>query len=149
MKGLGEKIREARKARGLKQEELARSVPCSVDTVRRWEAGAREPRASEVKALSKALNVAEGELLLSEAYCEVRLILDKEGSFMGRLDFEVAEKAEKYVGVSKKGIVLHLAGPVRDEKALDAMIEEFRAVGLDALRQQVRWLSEEGVGESA
>lgn len=45
--------------------------------------------------------------------------------------------------------MLHLAGPVRDEKALDAMIEEFRAVGLDALRQQVRWLSEEGVGESA
>lgn len=46
-------LRAARKAEGMSQSGLARLVGVSVDTVRRWEAGSREPRASEIQALAE------------------------------------------------------------------------------------------------
>ncbi len=55
MKELGMKLRDARKAAGLYQEGLARRIGVSVDTVRRWESGAREPRASDLQSLAGVL----------------------------------------------------------------------------------------------
>lgn len=47
------RLRAARKAERMSQSGLARLVGVSVDTVRRWEAGSREPRASEIQALAE------------------------------------------------------------------------------------------------
>ena len=67
MKELGARLREARKAAGLYQEELARRVGVSVDTVRRWESGAREPRASDLQSLARVLGEDVIAALLVEA----------------------------------------------------------------------------------
>ena len=56
MKELGTKLRDARKAAGLYQEGTCTACRgVSVDTVRRWESGAREPRASDLQSLAGVL----------------------------------------------------------------------------------------------
>ena len=46
-------LKSVRKTEGMTQAGLVRLVGVSVDTVRRWEAGAREPRATELQALAE------------------------------------------------------------------------------------------------
>ncbi len=60
---LGERIREARKNIGLNQTELGAAVGVEIKTISRWEAGTREPRASDISKLASALHVTEDELL--------------------------------------------------------------------------------------
>ena len=45
------------------QEKLAELVDIHVNTLLRWEYGTREPKASEIQKLAKALGVTEAELL--------------------------------------------------------------------------------------
>ena len=59
----GERLRTFRKKTGITQEELADILGISYMTVRRWEAGKVTPRIDEIKALAKALNVTEQDLL--------------------------------------------------------------------------------------
>ena len=56
-------IRHYRERAGLTQLQLSVAVKCSVDSVRRWESGQREPRASEIAKLCEVLGVSEAELL--------------------------------------------------------------------------------------
>lgn len=42
-------LRRLRKDKGLNQIDLAQRVGVSIDSVRRWEAGKREPRLSELE----------------------------------------------------------------------------------------------------
>lgn len=69
--GFPSKLRTLRKKCLLRQDELAAMVDVSVDTIRRWEAGDREPRVSDLKRLTKALRVTIGELLDFEDAPEV------------------------------------------------------------------------------
>jgi transcriptional regulator with XRE-family HTH domain len=64
--GFPSKLRTLRKKCLLRQDELAAKVDVSVDTIRRWEAGDREPRVSDLKRLTKALCVTMGELFDEE-----------------------------------------------------------------------------------
>lgn len=64
LKTLGEKIRALRDAAGLTQEMLAKKVGVSKNTVLNWEKNKREPRSSEIEALSNALGVEIGDLLV-------------------------------------------------------------------------------------
>lgn len=50
----GAKLREARLATGLSQDELARKLAVGVRNVSRWETGANEPRFEHVAAISEA-----------------------------------------------------------------------------------------------
>lgn len=59
----GERIRQRRKEKGIRQVDLARRIGVSVDTIRRWESGTREPRAGDLKRLSAVLGCSPGELL--------------------------------------------------------------------------------------
>lgn len=52
---MGEKLKAARKAAGLKQSELAAAVGCRPEEVSRWENGTRAPRADMLKSLAEAL----------------------------------------------------------------------------------------------
>ena len=59
----GNRLRALRKKAGLTQEQLADNTGFSLMTIRRWEWGKRSPSVEEVKALAKALNVSEADLL--------------------------------------------------------------------------------------
>lgn len=54
---IGERIRAARKARGLTQEELGNAVDAAKASIARWETTSRNPGGSALVALSKALKV--------------------------------------------------------------------------------------------
>ena len=59
---MGEKLRAARKAAGMTQEDLAEFVGCTQKDIARWEAG-REPRALTLKKLAEALDCSMDDLV--------------------------------------------------------------------------------------
>lgn len=63
MSQLGDRIRKARKARGLTQLEVAEKLEMSIGIIERWEAGTRTPRLSALKKLAKVLGCPPGDLL--------------------------------------------------------------------------------------
>ena len=60
-------IRSLRERSGYTQATLARAIGVSDMTIRRWESGQREPRASEIAKLCEVLCVSEAELLRGPA----------------------------------------------------------------------------------
>ena len=59
----GERLREARKAKGYTQEQLAVIIGVAKSTLTGYEKGNREPDVFKIKALSQALDVSAGYLL--------------------------------------------------------------------------------------
>ena len=131
-------IREGRRFSKLSQSRFAELTNVSIDTVRRWESGEREPRTSELMRIAKVLgcNVAN---LIEPKKREIRLILDREGI----MNLNMTSETERYVKVGLNDITLHLGGPIRTEKELNALLEEFKKLGLDALKQQEKWRLED------
>ena len=68
-------IREMREKEGLTQEALAEAMECHVNTIRRWETGKREPKASELSKLAKILRCSEGELLNGPSNGKTKIVL--------------------------------------------------------------------------
>ena len=60
---LGEKILELRKKKGLSQEELGERINVTRQTISNWELNETSPNPSQLKLLSKELNVSIDELL--------------------------------------------------------------------------------------
>ena len=58
-----ENIKNLRKAKKINQEELAKIIGVSVDTIRRYESGEREPRIAELQAIAAALNTTAAALM--------------------------------------------------------------------------------------
>jgi len=58
-----DKIKHFRKKKSMTQTELAELTGVSVMTIRHYESGEREPRASDIKKLCEVLGVTEDELL--------------------------------------------------------------------------------------
>ena len=140
-KEMGEKIRAARERAGQTQDQLAEGVKVSIDTVRRWEGGVREPRASDIARLAKFLKVEERYFFCKYEPWEVRLILNREGGCeLGRIN--LTDVNDTFVVVSYKGIVLHLSGDIRTEDDLNTALAEFRKIGLEAIEQRGRWLED-------
>jgi transcriptional regulator with XRE-family HTH domain len=54
----GDRVKEARVARGITQEQLAAAVDSSQSAVVRWENSVGEPRANTLRALSRVLRVS-------------------------------------------------------------------------------------------
>ena len=126
-------IREWRKQRGLTQEALAELVGIHVNTLLRWEYGTREPRASELSRLAKALNITEAELLNGAAKQEFEVkILMGVKSLAGLAGVAVADNSFLY-GVQDDEPQIHLAGKVRidtpelREKARALILKKFDA----------------------
>ena len=61
--GLGEKIREYRKAAGKTQAGLAKDLGISYMTVRRWETGERAPSIDQIRSVASQLNTSIEGLL--------------------------------------------------------------------------------------
>lgn len=66
MKGLGEMIKSLRIERGLTQPQLAELVGVSNGMISIWENNINEPKASNLKALAKALDTPIGVLIGEE-----------------------------------------------------------------------------------
>jgi len=60
---IGERIKQARKAKGLKQKKLAEILEVNYTTISRWEKGEREPRIGDVQKLADALDISVSDLL--------------------------------------------------------------------------------------
>jgi len=54
---IGNIIREARLNKNMNQEELAKCIGCSLNTVSRWENNHNVPSLYEMQKITKALNV--------------------------------------------------------------------------------------------
>lgn len=63
---IGQRIRQARLAAGLAQEDLAHAVGCRVTQVSRWERGLNAPSADAIVSLAKALRASTVWLLTGE-----------------------------------------------------------------------------------
>ena|GEM_PF-1861603 len=125
-------IRECRKMRGMTQEKLAELVDIHVNTLLRWEYGTREPKASEIQKLAKALGVTEAELLNGPANQELDVkILMGVKSLTGLAGIEVVNNSFIY-GVQDDEPQIVLAGKVRidtpeqRENALAEIISKFK-----------------------
>lgn len=62
-KALGAKIREARRAAQLSQEQLAKKLRKKQPEISAWERGDHEPQLLTIKRIAKALHVSIAELL--------------------------------------------------------------------------------------
>ena len=60
---LGERILNARKKKGLSQEQLGEKVNVTRQTISNWELGETAPNPEQLKLLSKELNISIDELL--------------------------------------------------------------------------------------
>ena len=61
--GLGQKMRQLRKQRGLTQRTLAERLGVSTPALCRWESGQAFPRRENVQAFANAFDLSESELL--------------------------------------------------------------------------------------
>lgn len=66
--GIGEIIKEKRRAAGLTQEALAQKIGCATITIRQYEAGKREPNISTLQDIADALGVEIFDLVPDEPY---------------------------------------------------------------------------------
>ena len=60
---IGERIKQARKARRMSQKELAEKIGTTPQTIGRYEADGRRPKADAMLKIASALNVPVSELL--------------------------------------------------------------------------------------
>jgi len=109
-------------------------------TIRRWESGQREPRASDIAKLCKVLGVSEAELLRDpvEKRWEVRVILEepKEVDVMN-LTKDAPNEALVEIGTHK--IAVKIVGDVENESELDNLLAEVKEKALDGLGLKRKW----------
>lgn len=60
---IGERIKQARKAKGLKRKELAEKIGTTPQTICRYEADGRRPKVDAMLKIAEALNIPVSDLL--------------------------------------------------------------------------------------
>ena len=134
-------IRSLRERSGYTQATLARAIGVSDMTIRRWESGQREPRASEIAKLCEVLDVSEAELLRgpAEDVWELRVVFDKEGKGVMDLTHGATSSATLEIGDNGMGITLSGAFPLwEDDEKFEDLISQLRkkrATGLKARKE--------------
>ena len=104
---LGKQLKALRRRARLTQFELATEIDVHEMTLRRWESGQREPRASEIAKLCEVLGVSEAELLNgpAEETREFTLIYDREGDLrMEVLNMAANAPEQRVMSVSPQRI---------------------------------------------
>lgn len=87
---IGERIRQARQAKGLNQIELADKVGVSRGTMSSWENGALKPSKKHKEALSLALDVSEAYLDYGDQLPIAELIVCEEFKELAEKTFKEA-----------------------------------------------------------
>lgn len=135
------RLKELRTKLGLSQFALSEKVGVHENTVRRWESGQREPRASEIAKLCEVLGVSEAELLRgpAEDVWELRVVFDKEGKGVMDLTHGATSSATLEIGDNGMGITLSGAFPLwEDDEKFEDLISQLRkkrATGLKARKE--------------
>lgn len=135
------RLKEWRTKLGLSQFALSEKVGVHENTVRRWESGQREPRASEIAKLCEVLGVSEAELLRgpAEDVWELRVVFDKEGKGVMDLTHGATSSATLEIGDNGMGITLSGAFPLwEDDEKFEDLISQLRkkrATGLKARKE--------------
>lgn len=95
------------------QQELAKLIPCSIDSIRRRKTNTREPRTSDLVRLYEVLRCAEAELLngSSQQEFEVKIVMGVK-NLTGAAGIEIADNTFLY-GVQDDEPQIHIAGKVR------------------------------------
>ena len=115
------------------QQELAKLIPCSIDSIRRWETNTREPRISDLVRLCEVLGCSEADLLSKsdQQEFEVKIVMGvksltnlagvtlTDNSFF----YGVDDTEPQIVMMGKVGI----ATPEERETALAEIIRKFKA----------------------
>ena len=130
---LGEAIRHYRSRLNMTQQELAKLIPCSIDSIRRWETNTREPRTSDLVRLCEVLQCTEAELLngSSQQEFEVKIVMGVK-NLTGAAGIEIADNTFLY-GVQDDEPQIHIAGKVRIDtpemrkKARELILKKFDA----------------------
>ena len=76
MSTISNKIKQYRKEKGFTQEQLANAVGVSVMTIRRFEAGTREPRTLMLEKIANALDVPLIDLYVNKTHNRFQLLND-------------------------------------------------------------------------
>lgn len=76
MDTIGERIKNYRKEKGFTQEQLANIIGVSVMTIRRFEAGTREPRTLMLEKIANALDIPLIDLYVNKTHNHVQLLND-------------------------------------------------------------------------
>ena len=116
------RLKEWRTKLGLSQFALSEKVGVHENTVRRWESGQREPRASEIAKLCEVLGVSEAELLYGPQSKEWRIevVFRREEDWeMNTVDMSASAPNLFLVQVGLEKIGLNLVGDPKDEAGLD------------------------------
>ena len=122
-------LRYYRKKTGLSQSNLSKLIGVSFSTLRRWESGEREPRASDIQKLCTVLEVTESELLNgpAEREIEVRIVIRETDEEVGNVTMDMSKDAPflQLVEIAPHKTGLNLVfGP---EKSLREVCEELLA----------------------
>lgn len=139
------KLREWRTKSGLSQFELSEKAGVHENTIRRWESGQREPRASEIVRLCEVLGVSEAELLNgpAEETREFTLIYDREGDLrMEVLNMAANAPEQRVMSVSPQRIAAMVnikTANLEREEAKKLMLDEMAARFDEAWAQQEKW----------
>ena len=141
------KLKEWRTKSGLSQFELSEKAGVHENTIRRWELGQREPRASEIAKLCEVLGVSEAELLRGpvEEKIEVRLVMNFEPMKGGIVDM----RGKNTFVLCLEGDKIGLTGAARfeDEADIDKFLMRAKAelmIGLN-VRGERQALDAKGV----
>lgn len=98
-------IRYFRELKRFKQQQLADFIGVSVDSIRRWENGTREPRESDIKKLCAVLGCSEAQLLNGPVDAKYKVTL-KFVSNLREENNEMLMKGNGAVTVTDDGMVL-------------------------------------------
>lgn len=133
-------LKEWRTKLGLSQFALSEKVGVHENTVRRWESGQREPRASEIAKLCEVLGVSEAELLRgpAEKRWEVRVILE-EPKEVDVMNMTKDAPNEVLVEIGTHKIAVKIVGDVDNESELDTLLAEVREKALDGMGLKRKW----------
>ena len=115
------------------QQELAKLIPCSIDSIRRWETNTREPRISDLVRICEVLGCSEVDLLSGsdQQEFEVKIVMGVKnltglaGVALEDNDFiyGVDDSKPQIVMMGKVGI----GTPEERENALAEIIRKFKA----------------------
>ena len=117
-------IRMLRRKLCVSQEELARSVGVSLMTIRRWETGEREPRASDITKLCEVLGCSESELINGPSAREFRIVIDWEVREMNAITIG---DPGVFIGYRENDDCLLFSGAVPADTSVDEVVAAIRA----------------------
>ncbi|MBQ9064751.1 MAG: helix-turn-helix transcriptional regulator [Blautia sp.] len=126
----GEKIRNARMAKGLSQNGLAKETGISLRTIQNYELGVRMPKSRDTYTkLAQALDISED------------VLLDTNASFVIRANEQYGSRGAKQAWDMVADIGSMWAGGEMDEEDMDAIMQALQEAYWDAKKNNRKYIN--------